>query len=60
MGEELREKFDVPWSAKKEAQFRRFAAASRAARPVMVPPLRHAGPLALRIRRREIAKGPFA
>jgi uncharacterized protein (DUF2236 family) len=59
MGAELRDKFAVPWSPQKEQRFRRIAAMSRASRPVLVPPLRHAGPMALRIRKREIARGPF-
>lgn len=60
LGAELRDKFHVPWSARHEAQFRSIAAASRAAAPLMAPPLRHAGPLALQLRKHAIAKGPFA
>lgn len=60
MGPKLRDKFHIEWSAKQDKQFRRFAAMSRAAGPVLLPPMRQAGPLALKIRKREIAKGPFA
>jgi uncharacterized protein (DUF2236 family) len=60
MGSNLREKFHVPWSAREQWLFARVAAAHRAARPVMPPPLRHAGPLALKLRRRAIAAGPFS
>jgi uncharacterized protein (DUF2236 family) len=59
MGPALREKFEIPWSPRQQATFGRIAAASRASTPLLVPPLRHAGPLALKIRKREIAKGPF-
>ncbi|MEY2398599.1 MAG: hypothetical protein QOJ00_1773 [Actinomycetota bacterium] len=60
MGAKLRAKFEIPWSPRQQAAFARIAAAHRAARPVLVPPLRQAGPLALKIRSREIAAGPFA
>ncbi|HVV36728.1 MAG TPA: oxygenase MpaB family protein [Acidimicrobiales bacterium] len=60
MGPELRAKFDIPWSRAQQQRFESIAALSRRARPVMLPPLRHAGPLALKLRRREITKGPFA
>lgn len=60
MGPALREKFDVPWTSRQQATFAGIAAASRASTPVLPPPLRHAGPLALKIRRREIARGPFS
>lgn len=60
MGPALREKFDIPWTTRQQAVFARVAAASRATTPVLVPPLRRAGPVALKIRTREIAKGPFS
>lgn len=60
MGPILREKFHIPWSDKQQRRFSRVAAAYRASNPVIVGPLRQAGPLALKIRQREIAKGPFA
>jgi uncharacterized protein (DUF2236 family) len=60
MGHRLRDKLEIPWSAKQQRRFARIAAVHRAADPIVVGPLRHAGPLALKIRGREIAKGPFA
>ncbi|HUR78134.1 MAG TPA: oxygenase MpaB family protein [Acidimicrobiales bacterium] len=60
MGARVREKFQVPWSAQRQRAFVAIAAAHRAAGPVMPPPLRHAGPAVLKLRRREIAQGPFA
>lgn len=60
MGPALRDKFEIPWSASQQRTFSRIAAASRATTPILVPPLRQAGPLALKIRKREIAKGPFS
>ncbi len=60
MGPKLRDKFRIPWSPRQQWVFLRVAAAHRAARPVMPPALRVAGPMALRLRRREIADGPFA
>ncbi|MDP1794941.1 MAG: hypothetical protein Q8K63_12480 [Acidimicrobiales bacterium] len=60
LGPALRDKFDIPWSPRQQMTFARFAAASRAATPVLVAPLRTAGPLALKLRKREIAKGPFS
>jgi uncharacterized protein (DUF2236 family) len=59
MGEELREKLRVDWTPKQDKVFRRIAAVHRSAQPMMVPPLTKIGPLALKVRRREIAKGPF-
>jgi len=59
MGHQLREKFHLPWTARQQTTFARIAAVHRASRPVLVPPLRQVGPLALKIRSREIAAGPF-
>lgn len=60
MGATLREKFEIPWTPKQQRTFSRVAAVHRASNPVIVGPLRQAGPLALKIRKTEIAKGPFA
>lgn len=60
MGHRLRDKLDIPWTNAQQRRFARVAALHRAATPIMIGPLRHAGPLALKIRQREIAKGPFA
>lgn len=60
MGPKLRDKLEIEWSAKQQRAFGRVAAIHRAANPIVVGPLRHAGPLALKIRKHEIAKGPFA
>ena len=60
MGATLRDKFHIPWTAQQQRSFSRIAAAYRASNPVIVGPLRQAGPLALKVRHREIAKGPFA
>lgn len=60
MGANLREKFRMPWTPRNQRTFARIAAAHRAANPVVRGPLRQAGPLALKLRKTEIAKGPFA
>lgn len=60
MGRQLRGKFNVPWTPRQQWSFARVAALHRAARPAMPAPLRAAGPLALKLRQREIAHGPFA
>jgi uncharacterized protein (DUF2236 family) len=60
MGSVLRAKYRIDWSARDQWLFARVAAAHRAARPVLPPPLRRAGPLALKLRQRQIATGPFA
>lgn len=60
MGTKLRDKFEIPWSPRQQRAFARVAAVHRAANPIVVGPLRTAGPLALKIRKREIAKGPFS
>lgn len=52
--------FGVPWTSRQQATFVGIAAASRASTPVLLSPLRHAGPLALKLRRREIAERPFS
>lgn len=60
LGPQLREKFDIPWSGRQQAAFSRVAAAHRALTPVLPPPLRTAGPLIMKVRKREIAAGPFS
>jgi uncharacterized protein (DUF2236 family) len=60
MGARLRDKYRIAWSGRDQWTFARIAAAHRAARPVMPPLLRHAGPTLLRVRSRQIANGPFA
>jgi uncharacterized protein (DUF2236 family) len=60
MGARLRDKYRIGWSARDQWTFARIAAAHRAARPVMLPLLRHAGPTLLRARQGKIANGPFA
>jgi len=60
MGAKLRTKFEIPWTPRQQWMFARIAAVHRAARPVMPGPLRRAGPLALKMRRRQIAAGPFS
>ncbi len=60
MGAKLRDKFDIPWTPRQQARFARIAALHRGARPLMPKSLRHFGPLALKIRSREIAAGPFS
>jgi uncharacterized protein (DUF2236 family) len=59
VGPRLREKFAIEWSARDQKRFARIAAAYRAAGPIVVGPLATAGPLTLKVRKREIAKGPF-
>jgi uncharacterized protein (DUF2236 family) len=60
MGRQLRAKYGIAWSGRDQWLFARIAAAHRAARPVMPPVLRHAGPTLLRVRKARIAQGPFA
>ena len=60
MGPKLRDKFELEWSDAQEKRFRQIAAASRASGRVLPPPLRHSGPMILKLRKTEIAKGPFA
>jgi uncharacterized protein (DUF2236 family) len=60
MGPKLRKKFGVDWSPRQQFVFARLATAHRAVRPVMPKSMRHAGPLALKLRSREIAAGPFS
>ena len=55
----LRRKLGLPWSATQQRAFDVVAAAHRAAGPVLPKHLRCAGPLALRARRAELARGPF-
>jgi uncharacterized protein (DUF2236 family) len=56
----LRERLGIPWTAGQERGFRALAAASRAATPVMVGPLREFGPLYVRVRARPLARGDVA
>jgi uncharacterized protein (DUF2236 family) len=60
MGAALRDKYRIPWTPRDQWLFARVAAVHRAARPVLPPPLRRVGPLALKMRKRQIASGPFA
>lgn len=60
MGSALRAKFEIPWSSTDQVVFSQIAAASRASTPVLPAPLRHAGPLALKLRKTDITRGPFA
>ena len=60
MGAVLRAKYRIEWTDRDQWVFSRVAAAHRAAYPVMVPPLRRAGPVALKMRKRQIAAGPFS
>ena len=60
MGAKLRHKFDIEWTPRQQFLFARIAAGHRVVRPVMPKSMRHAGPLALKLRSREIAAGPFS
>jgi len=53
----LRGRFDFPWTPVHEAAFRAYCRASKASTPVLPRALRQAGPVVLRLRRRE--PGPF-
>jgi uncharacterized protein (DUF2236 family) len=55
----LRAKLGLAWSPLHEAVFGVIAAGHRASEPVLPRRLKRVGPLALRMRRREIAVGPF-
>jgi uncharacterized protein (DUF2236 family) len=55
----LRERLGMAWSRSDQAAFGLVAAAHRATTPVLPRDFRCAGPLALRIRRSEIDRGPF-
>jgi uncharacterized protein (DUF2236 family) len=55
----LRERFELPWTRRDEAQFRALGAASRALTPVLPERVRISGPGELRLRRRAIARGPL-
>lgn len=56
----LRAKLDIAWSPRQDRAFRAVAALNRAATPVLPRSLRRAGPTYIRLRRAEIARGPFA
>jgi len=56
----LRDKLGLRLSAPEQAAFAALAAANRAATPVLPAPLRRIGPVALRLRRPVIERGPFA
>lgn len=56
----LRARFGMRWTPAHQAAFVALAKASKAATPVMPKSLRQAGPLALRLRRTEMAAGPFS
>jgi uncharacterized protein (DUF2236 family) len=53
----LRRKLGLSWSNRDRAVFEIVAAAHRSA--VLPPVLRHSGPMLLRMRQREVARGPF-
>ena len=59
LGSQLRHLYDVPWSPPRERLFRAFAAASRASTPLLPGPARKVGPMLLKVRSREIARGDF-
>ena len=56
----LRDRLGVEWGPAKERRFRRMAAITRRARPLMPPPTRNFGPHYLRWRREAIARGDVA
>jgi uncharacterized protein (DUF2236 family) len=55
----LRSRLQLPWSARQQAAFSVLAAANRTAGHALPRVLRQSGPLALRLRRAEIARGPW-
>jgi uncharacterized protein (DUF2236 family) len=57
---ELRAKLGLEWTDRDERRFRRFAAASRASRPLVVGPLKHFGEHYVRWRRVALARGDVA
>jgi uncharacterized protein (DUF2236 family) len=59
MSPQARDRLEIPWSRRDEAQFRAFARVSRSLTPVMPERLRVMGPAQLRMRRRAIARGPL-
>jgi uncharacterized protein (DUF2236 family) len=56
----LRERLGVEWDEKRERRFRRMAAITQRARPLMPPQARNFGPHYLRWRREAIARGDVA
>jgi uncharacterized protein (DUF2236 family) len=56
----LRERLGVEWGPARERRFRRLAALTRRARPLMPPQARNFGPHYLRWRREAIARGDVA
>jgi uncharacterized protein (DUF2236 family) len=56
----LRERLGVEWTPSRERRFRRLAALTRRARPLMPPPARNFGSHYLRWRREAIARGDVA
>jgi len=56
----LRDRLRVEWSTARERRFRRMAAVTRRARPLMPPQARNFGPHYLRWRREAIARGDVA
>jgi uncharacterized protein (DUF2236 family) len=56
----LRERLRVEWDDQRERRFRRMAAVTRRARPLMPPQARNFGPHYLRWRRKAIARGDVA
>jgi uncharacterized protein (DUF2236 family) len=56
----LRERLGVEWTTREERRFRRLAAITRRARPLMPPQARNFGPHYLRWRREAIARGDVA
>jgi uncharacterized protein (DUF2236 family) len=56
----LRARLGVEWGPSRERRFRRMAAITRRARPLMPPPARNFGPHYLRWRREAIARGDVA
>ena len=56
----LRSRLGLRWTRRHERAFRAVAACSRAATPVMVRPAREFGPVYLRLRRKQIARGDVA
>lgn len=55
----IRERLGIPWSSVDEIEFQLLGGVSRGFTPLMPDTLRTPGPLQLRLRRREIAKGPL-
>ena len=56
----LRARIGVPWTRRDELGFRALGAASRAAGPLVPRPLREFGPLYVKARRRQLARGDVA